>query len=99
MSYLGILLLLLVGMITGAVSLLAYILARMMRNEGWDDSNLTNALRLLSHVCLHPKDFGKMYYLNERQMRDIYLTGTDEPIRPFWYVSKDELSEVVKTRP
>ena len=99
MSYLVVLLLLLAGFSMGTLGLLAYIVVRMMRNEGWDDSNLTNALRLLSHVCLHPKDFGKMYYLNERQMRDIYLTGTDEPIRPFWYVSKDELSEVVKTRP
>lgn len=74
-----------IGFGTGAVSLLAYMCYRMMKNEGWDDSNITNALRLISHVTLHPEDFGKMSYPN----------GT----RPFWYVSKDELSEVVKTRP
>lgn len=70
---------------TGILVLLAYILMRMMRNPGWDDSNITNALRLLSHVALHPEDFGKMTYPDGK--------------RPFWYVSKDELSEVVDSRP
>lgn len=78
-------LILLSGVVTGAMLLLLYVLLRMMRNGGWDDSNLTNALRLLSHVCLHPEDFGMMYYPSGK--------------RPFWYVSKDELSEVVKSRP
>ena len=71
--------------VLGALGLLAYILKRMMGNDGWDDSNITNALRLLSHVVLHPEDFGKMQYPNGSY--------------PFWYISKDELSEVVKTRP
>ena len=79
------LLLFITGFCLGAVALLAYMCHRMMKNDGWDDSNITNALRLISHVTLHPEDFGKMSYPN----------GT----RPFWYVSKDELSEVVKTRP
>ena len=74
----------------GVFSLLAYILWRMMRSDGWDDSNITNALRLLSHVVLHPEDFGKMYYLGPDG-----LPGK----RPFWYVDKDELSEVVNSRP
>ena len=90
MSYLVILLLLLAGFITGATTLLAYILVRMMRNKGWDASNITNALRLLSHVTLHPQDFGQMRYVDSSG--NIYG-------RPFWYVNKDELSEVVKTRP
>jgi hypothetical protein len=69
----------------------------MMGNVGWDDSNITNALRLLSHVTLHPEDFGQMYYLKDSQ----YMAASDrgELKRPFWYVSKDELSEVVETRP
>lgn len=69
----------------GVISLLAYLIYRMMKNPGWDDSNLTNALRLLSHVTLHPHDFGKMSYPDGK--------------KPFWYVDKDELSEVVKSRP
>jgi hypothetical protein len=86
----------------GAFTLLGYILHRMMGNDGWDDSNITNALRLLSHVTLHPEDFGKMYYLSN-DMKNI-LNGartpdSEELPRPFWYVDKDELSEVVKTRP
>jgi len=74
----------------GVFSLLIYLIWRMMRNPGWDDSNMTNALRLLSHVVLHPTDFGRMYYISKEG-----VIGK----RPFWYVSKDELSEVVKSRP
>jgi hypothetical protein len=88
--------------ISGAIVLLAYILKRMMGNTGWDDSNITNALRLLSHVTLHPEDFGKMYYLTSEQLTLILQSGTaydNPPIKPFWYVGDDELSEVVGTRP
>lgn len=71
--------------LVGMMSTLGYILYRMMKQPGWDDSNITNALRLLSHVTLHPTDFPKMQYPDGK--------------RPFWYVTKDELSEVVDTRP
>ncbi len=72
------------------MTMLFFILWRMMRNDGWDDSNITNALRLLAHVTLHAEDFGKMWYVTE----------FDVPYKkPFWYVNKDELSEVVETRP
>jgi len=78
------------GFIAGIFSLLAYMLWRMMRGDGWDKSNVLNALRLLSHVIAHPEDFGKMWYLDE----------AGKPIkRPFWYVSEDEFQTVVKTRP
>lgn len=81
--------------------MLFYILSRMMRSDGWDDSNITNALRLLSHVTLHPEDFGKMYYLSDEAVAR--LEREEFPtmllVRPFWYVDKDELSEIVKTRP
>lgn len=88
--------------ISGVIVLLGYMLKRMMGNSGWDDSNITNALRLLSHVTLHPEDFGKMYYLSN-DMKDILnrarTPDSEELPRPFWYVDKDELSEVVDTRP
>jgi len=71
--------------VTGVVVLLGYILYRMMSNEGWDDSNITNALRLLSHVTLHAEDFALMQYPDGK--------------RPFKYVTQDELSEVVDSRP
>ena len=86
----------------GAVVLLGYLLWRMMRNNGWDDSNITNALRLLSHVTLHSEDFGKMFYLTHEQVMIIKTTQVyeDPPLkRPFWYVSEDEFEGVVKTRP
>jgi len=81
------------GLILGIFTLLGYMIWRLMRNDEWDDSNMTNALRLLSHVVLHPNDFGKMYYLSDVNGR-WNITS-----RPFWYVNRDELSEVVKSRP
>lgn len=78
------------GFVLGVFTLLGYILWRMMRSDGWDGSNITNALRLLTHVTLHPEDFGKMWYLD--------IDGHPKK-RPFWYVSEDELSEVVRSRP
>lgn len=82
---------------SGMIFMLGFILYRMMRNDGWDDSNITNALRLLAHVTLHAEDFGKMYYIDSRLKQP--LLDSFELKRPFWYVSKDELSEVVETRP
>ena len=90
------------GFLVGAGTLFGYMLWRMMGNDGWDDSNINNAERLLSHVVLHPEDFGKMYYLDSRQLETLRTTElyTDQPMkRPFWYVDKDEFSEVVQTRP
>jgi hypothetical protein len=75
----------LAGFILGVFVLLAYMIKRMLGSNGWDNSNITNALRLVSHVVAHPEDFGKMQYKD----------GT----KPFWYISKDEFSEVVRTRP
>ena len=92
----------LVCFLMGAITLMAYMILRMMRNKGWDDSNITNGLRLLSHVTLHAEDFGKMYYLNYEQRLRLETTSTygDDPLkRPFWYVSEDEFEGVVKTRP
>ena len=55
------------------------------RRTGWDDSNIFNVFRVLCHLALHPKDFILMQYQD----------GT----KPFWYLTKDEFSEIVKTRP
>ena len=90
-----------VGLIALGAFLLGYILFRLMGSDGWDDSNITNALRLLSHVTLHPEDFGKMYYIPEQAQlvllrSEFHFTNRD---RPFWYVSEDEFDGVVKTRP
>lgn len=90
------------GFLVGVGALFGYMLWRMMRNDDWDDSNITNAERLLSHVVLHPLDFGKMYYLNDAQR--VQIGGAPNPDdrivqRPFWYVSEDEFQGVVKTRP
>jgi hypothetical protein len=84
--------------VCGMFAMLGYILWRMMRNDGWDDSNITNALRLLSHVTLHSEDFGKMYYLTQDQ-RDTLIDNKELISRPFWYISEDELEGVVRTRP
>lgn len=102
MQLIAIILLIITGFVTGVFALLGYMVWRMMQNEGWDDSNMTNALRLLSHVVLHPNDFRKMYYLTGVQIAQLrqLSTAQDEPIRPaFWYVTEDEFEGVVKTRP
>lgn len=83
------------GFFVGVFGLLGYMIARMLRSDGWDSSNINNALRLLSHVVLHPEDFGKMIYINENV--DWLEEGDFE--RPFWYVSEDEFETVVNTRP
>ena len=79
------------GILIGVTALLSYLVTRMLRDPNWDDSNITNALRVLAHVTMHPGDLGKMFYLGS--------DPENEMSRPFWYINKDELSEVVKTRP
>ena len=103
MHAIAIILVVIAGFLAGALSLLGYMVWRMMKNDGWDDSNINNALRLLSHVVLHPNDFGKMYYLSQTQVMQLRQLSTayedNFPVRPFWYVELDELSEVVQSRP
>lgn len=82
----------------GAFILFAYMVKRMIDGEGWDKSNMTNALRLIAHAVVHPGDFGKMYYLTEDAKALLQENGI-EPRKPFYYYDKDELSEVVNTRP
>jgi hypothetical protein len=65
--------------VAGMFALLFYILLRMLRSDGWDRSNLLNALRLLSHVAIHPEDFQFLQYPDGR--------------KPFGYIGKDEFSE------
>jgi len=84
--------------IAGAVSILFYMISRMVGSNGWDDSNITNALRLLSHAVLHPEDFVRMYYLTDEQIALLKENGHNLR-NPFWYLPLDEITEVVKTRP
>lgn len=98
MTVAGVVLLGLILFIAGFVGAVLYIVLRMMKNDGWDDSNMTNGLRLLSHVTLHSEDFGAMYYLSPEMLSLLKNNGHD-PERPFWYVSEDEFEGVVKSRP
>jgi len=82
----------------GIFAALSYMVLRMLRCDGWDTSNMTNALRLISHMVLHPDDFVKMYYLTE-EMINVLKEKEFDISKPFWYIDKDELSAVVKTRP
>ncbi len=71
--------------ILGIISFPFIIFLRARKDRHWDDSNMTNIIRLIAHVATHPGDFGKMQY--------------EDGKKPFWYLSKDELSDVVDTRP
>lgn len=82
----------------GAFILFAYMVKRMIDGKGWDRSNMTNAMRLISHTVVHPDDFVKMYYLTDEELAVLKDAGF-EPDMPFWYLPHDELSEVTKTRP
>lgn len=102
MQAIAIIMIVVTSFFTGAFALLGYMIWRMMRNDGWDDSNINNALRLISHVVLHSEDFRKMYYLSGTQifqLKQMQVHG-DEPIQsPFWYITEDEFEGVVRTRP
>lgn len=74
----------LLGIVLG-VLLLPFIIYFRATKTGWDDSNIFNVFRVLCHLALHPKDFTLMQY--------------PDGSKPFWYLTKDEFSEVVKTRP
>ena len=80
----------LAGFLFGIFFFIAFGAKRALSDPEWDSSNIANFLRLLSHVFLHPGDFGKMWYLD----RDGKAVK-----KPFPYINKDELSQVVNTRP
>jgi len=46
---------------------------------------MTNVIRVFAHLATHPDDFAKMQYPDGK--------------KPFWYLDKDEFTDVVKTRP
>ena len=93
----GVVILGLILFIAGFIGCVMYIVARMMKTIG-DDSNMNNALRLLSQATIHPEDFGHMYYLTHAQM-DLLRNNGHEPDQPGWYVDGDEFADVVKSRP
>ena len=68
----------------GVLSFPAIVFLRARRSEEWDDSNLFNAYRAMLHFATRPSDFSKMIFPDGK--------------RPFWYINKDEYSEIVKTK-
>ena len=75
----------LTGLFIGFCLIPIIIFLRARRVGGWDNSNMTNILRVLAHLATHPDDFLKFEYPNGK--------------KPFWYLDKDEFGEVVETRP
>jgi len=71
--------------ILGIIACPFIIFLRARNDDAWDDSNMTNIIRLVAHIATHPSDFGRMKY--------------DDGTYPFWYINKDEFRDVVKTRP
>jgi len=61
------------------------IFLRARKDDEWDSSNMTNIYRLVAHIGTHPSDFGKLQY--------------EDGKKPFWYISKDEITDVVDSRP
>jgi hypothetical protein len=77
-------LLFIIGVIIGAL-LIPLIIYFRAKHSGWDDSNIFNVFRVICHLALHPEDFIRMQY--------------EDGKKPFWYLTKDEFSEVVDSRP
>jgi len=79
----------LIGLCSFLLGLFAFpliIFLRARRDAAWDDSNMSNIYRVIGHIGAHPSDFSKMRYIGSGK-------------NPFWYISKDEYGEVVKSRP
>lgn len=74
----------LLGIIVG-ILLVPTIIYLRGRNSGWDDSNIFGVFHVLCHLALHPDDFTKMQYPDGK--------------KPFWYLTKDEFSDILKNRP
>lgn len=92
-----------IGVVIGFSPFL-YLIHRAIGSEGWDDTNILNVFRVLSHLAAHPEDFAKMWYIDI----DVYEFLSDESsfveqsdyYRPFEYIGKDEFSEVFpRSRP
>lgn len=71
--------------ILGVLSAPLLIFLRARREDEWDNSNMTNIYRVVAHLASSPKDFGLMQYPDGK--------------KPFWYINKDEFSEVVNSKP
>lgn len=84
MTTLSIILVTILGVIVG-ILLVPLIIYLRARKKAWDDSNIFNVFHILCHLALHPEDFTKMRY--------------EDGSNPFWYLTKDEYSEILKTRP
>lgn len=78
-------LIMILSFILGALCLPLLLFIRARRDDSWDNSNMTNMYRLIAHIGAHPSDFGKLQYADGK--------------KPFWYINKDELSDVVDSRP
>jgi hypothetical protein len=70
------------GFVLGIIFVIGYGAYRALNSEGWDDSNVNNWLRLLSHVFIHPQDFSQMYYLGPEEIK-ILNASQNYPYRIF----------------
>ena len=73
------------SLILGVLLCPIVIFLRARKCEGWDSSNMANIIRVFAHLATHPDDFAKFQYENGK--------------KPFWYLSGDEFTDIVKTRP
>lgn len=78
------LLICLLSIILGILLCPLVIFIRARRDSAWDDSNMTNVYRVIAHLAVKPSDFGKMQFPGGK--------------RPFWYIDKDELSDIVDSK-
>ena len=71
------------SLILGVLLCPIMIFLRARKCEGWDNSNMTNIIRVFAHLGAHPDDFAKMQYPD----------GT----KPLRYVHKHEFTVMANT--
>jgi len=88
--------------ILGAVVLFGVMVWKIWTNDDkdtlFDDSNVHNPVRVITSTVLHPKDLNRQFILPDEAIKILKDAGY-QMRSVYWYIDKDEFSQVVKTRP
>jgi len=79
----------------GIIVFIGFAAYRALKSGPWDTSNVANWFRVFIHLALHSEDFFYMYYVTD----DCDGTVPRRARKVFWYLDKDETTDVVGTRP
>lgn len=91
-----------VSFLLGAFVLFGVMVWKIWTNDDvdtlFDDSNVHNPVRVLTGTVLHPKDLNRQFILDDKAIQILKDEGY-QMRSVYWYIDKDEFSQVVRTRP